>query len=110
MLHIEPVKQKRSLPGTVLSAVLLAAVLAAFLICVRSVSGRTAGEQLDILENAIRRASVQCYAIEGRYPPSVEYLEENYGIQIDRERYHVFYEGFASNVMPDITVIPAESP
>ncbi|WP_139348702.1 hypothetical protein [Clostridium sp. Marseille-P2415] len=56
------------------------------------------------LRDAIRRASVQCYAIEGRYPPSVEYLEENYGIQIDRERYDVFYSGFASNFMPDITV------
>ena len=108
MLHIEPVKQKRSLPGTVLSAVLLAAVLAAFLICVRSVSGRTAGEQLDILENAIRRASVQCYAIEGRYPPSVDYLKEHYGIVVDEEKYAVFYDGFASNLMPDITVIPLE--
>ena len=42
------------------------------------------------------------------YPPSVEYLEEHYGIQIDRERYNVFYSGFASNIMPDITVIPAK--
>ena len=55
--------------------------------------------------NAIARACVQCYAIEGRYPPSVQYLEENYGIRIDRNRFHVFYEGFASNIMPDITVI-----
>ena len=58
----------------------------------------------ETLRDAIRRASVQCYAIEGRYPPSVEYLEENYGIKIDRERYDVFYSGFASNFMPDITV------
>lgn len=58
----------------------------------------------ETLRVAIRRASVQCYAIEGRYPPSVEYLEENYGIQIDRNRYDVFYSGFASNFMPDITV------
>jgi len=47
---------------------------------------------------------VQCYAIEGRYPPSVAYLEENYGVKIDRERFDVFYEGFASNIMPSITV------
>ena len=37
-----------------------------------------------------------------------EYLEEHYGVQIDRTRYHVFYEGFASNIIPDITVIPAQ--
>ena len=45
----------------------------------------------------------QCYAIEGRYPPSVEYLEENYAVQINRKKYNVFYDGFASNVMPEIT-------
>ena len=41
-------------------------------------------------------------------PPSVEYLEENYGIQIDHDKYNVFYDGFASNIMPEITVIPVE--
>lgn len=54
------------------------------------------------------RASVQCYAIEGRYPPSVEYLEENYAVQINRKKYNVFYDGFASNVMPEITIIPID--
>ena len=38
----------------------------------------TAGDQ-ETLKKAIARASVQCYAIEGRYPPSIEYLEEHYG-------------------------------
>lgn len=57
---------------------------------------------------AVTRASVQCYAIEGRYPPSVEYLEENYGVRIDRDRYNVFYNGFASNVMPEIVINPIE--
>lgn len=109
MLHIEPVKKKRSLPGLFLSAALLAAVLAAFLLSIRSVSDRAADEQLSILENAIRKASVQCYAIEGRYPPSVEYLTENYGIVVDESRYAVFYDGFASNLMPDITVIPLKT-
>lgn len=73
-----------------------------------SFSGKARSEGDVTLKNAIARATVQCYAIEGRYPPSVEYLEEHYGIQIDRSRYYVFYEGFASNIMPDITVIPAE--
>lgn len=65
-------------------------------------------EGAETLRSAITRACVQCYAIEGRYPPSVQYLEDEYGIQIDEERYDVFYSGFASNVMPDITVVPVE--
>ena len=46
-----------------------------------------------------------CYAAEGVYPPTLEYMEEHYGIQIDRQRYTVHYEVFASNIMPDITVL-----
>lgn len=61
-------------------------------------------EGLKILEDGLRRAVVTCYAIEGSYPSSVEYIEENYGVQIDRTRYFVYYDMFASNIMPDIAV------
>ena len=71
---------------------------------IMSFSKKADARGADTLRDAIRRASVQCYAIEGRYPPSVDYLEENYGILIDRDKYDVFYSGFASNFMPDITV------
>ena len=69
---------------------------------------RTGSREEETLKKAVTRASVQCYAIEGRYPPSVEYLEENYGVQINRKKYNVFYDGFASNVMPEINIIPIE--
>ena len=108
MLHMEPVKKKHSLPGMLLSSLITLAVLASFFFLTRGLFDRTEDEELRILEDAIRRASVQCYAIEGRYPPSVEYLEEHYGIVVDTDRYAVFYDGFASNLMPDITVIPLE--
>ena len=60
------------------------------------------------LEDAVRRGAVACYAAEGVYPPTLEYLEEHYGIQVDRERYTVIYEAFASNLMPDVTVLENE--
>ncbi|PHV70467.1 hypothetical protein CS063_10280 [Sporanaerobium hydrogeniformans] len=60
---------------------------------------------LDTLNHAIRRAVVQCYAIEGMYPRNIGYIEDNYGIMIDTSRYIVHYEIFASNIMPDITVL-----
>lgn len=93
----------------VLGLVVFAAVVTGFTFGVMWFSGKADTEGTETLRSAIRRASVQCYAIEGRYPPSVQYLEDNYGILIDRERYHVFYNGFASNVMPEITVIEAET-
>ena len=57
------------------------------------------------LEQVLRRAAVACYAAEGIYPPTVSYMEEHYGIQIDRERYTVMYEAYGSNLMPDITIL-----
>ena len=86
----------------------MAAAVAIFAGAVISFAGRTGSREEETLKKAVTRASVQCYAIEGRYPPSVEYLEENYGVQINRKKYNVFYDGFASNVMPEINIIPIE--
>lgn len=62
-------------------------------------------EGIRVLEDSIRRAAVTCYAVEGSYPVSVSYIEEHYGVQIDKTKYAVHYEIFASNVMPDIIIV-----
>lgn len=61
-------------------------------------------ERYSILKDAIYRSSVQCYAIEGYYPPNIEYLENNYGIVVDHNKYVINYSVFASNIMPEIEV------
>ena len=62
-------------------------------------------EALRIAEESVLRGAVSCYALEGFYTPDYEYLKENYGIRVDEEKYTVFYSVFASNMMPDITVV-----
>lgn len=57
------------------------------------------------LENALRRTAVACYASEGFYPPDVAYMVKHYGLQYDEDAYRVHYEIFASNLMPEITVV-----
>lgn len=56
--------------------------------------------------NSIQRASILCYATEGYYPPTLDYIEKHYGVQIDYTHYAVRYEIFASNVIPTIRVMP----
>ena len=90
----------------ILSVAVFGVTVELFLQGIFSFLSRAEEEGASTLQDAVTRACVQCYAIEGRYPPSVQYLEERYGIQIDEERYAVFYSGFASNVMPEITVVP----
>lgn len=57
------------------------------------------------LEQALHRTAVACYAVEGIYPPNVEYMQDKYGLQYDESRFTVHYDLFASNFMPDITVM-----
>ena len=63
-------------------------------------------EELRYAEESVRRAAVHCYAVEGRYPSDLAYLEEHYGVLIDHDRYVVHYQSIASNLMPDIAVFP----
>ena len=91
-------------------SILLAPVgfLAAALWLVTAVSDLASGqdeEAMQQLEESLRRSAVACYAAEGVYPPDLAYLEEHYGVQIDEKHFAVYYDAFASNMMPDITVL-----
>lgn len=87
---------------------LMAVALVAMGSALTQVDSGRASEDKERLESAIRRAAVACYAVEGAYPPSLDYITENYRVQIDTERYTVRYELFASNLMPDVTVLDNE--
>ena len=68
-------------------------------------TGASASEQgLEATERMVRRAVVECYALEGAYPPDLDYLEAHYGIRIDAERYYVYYRAYGQNIMPEIAV------
>jgi hypothetical protein len=95
----------RKILKAVLFPVLLAVILSFFLSSLSNLSDGRQQEDKKQLENALIRAAVACYAVEGTYPPNVQYLEDNYGIQINQTLYTVKYEVIASNLMPDITVI-----
>lgn len=85
--------------------VLFLALLLLFWAAVSQLEMRRQREGRAQLEEAIRRAAVTCYALEGFYPPDVVYLQQHYGLQVDEQSYIVHYELVASNWMPDITVL-----
>lgn len=56
------------------------------------------------IKDAIERICVQCYALEGSYPPDLEYLSKYYGLILNEDKYFYYYEIFASNIMPYVEV------
>lgn len=81
------------------------AILLCFATALDSLDSGREDESMHQLEEALRRGCVACYAAEGIYPPTLEYLTDHYGIQVDTDRYVVSYTPIASNLMPDITVL-----
>ena len=79
--------------------------LAFFLYGITSISSITLDKQEESLKTAINRSVIQCYAVEGTYPPSLSYLTEHYGLTYDTSLFFVDYESIGSNMMPDITII-----
>lgn len=65
-------------------------------------------ERLRSVEQAVLKATVQCYAVEGQYPQNLAYLQENYGLVLDTEKYIIQYDIFASNIMPTVLVLPMD--
>lgn len=102
-------KKRFRIPETVVLFVILAALLLGFSLVLNRAGERQREETRLRLEENLRLAAVACYAAEGIYPPDAEYLAEHYGVALDGERYTVFYEIFAENIMPQITVVERKS-
>lgn len=80
------------------------AVTVLFFFALNTAGRKNDEERLKITKAAIVRAAVSCYAIEGVYPPSLDYLEQNYGLSVNYDKYFVSYQIFSSNIIPDIDV------
>ncbi|WMJ22322.1 hypothetical protein RBG61_10015 [Paludicola sp. MB14-C6] len=86
----------------------IAALLVIVAYCIftfANVSKSTTQEKMNITQQAIERAVVNCYALEGFYPSNIEYLENNYGVLIDHKKYVILYETVGSNVRPYVEVV-----
>ena len=56
------------------------------------------------IREAVERSARQCYAVEGIYPPNLQYLQDHYGLQVNTKDFYVRYEAFASNLPPQVIV------
>ena len=61
-------------------------------------------QQINQTHSAILKSACLCYSIEGQYPPDINYLEENYGLFLNHDKYLIDYEIIAENISPEIKV------
>ncbi len=83
---------------------LLIAVLIVVFVAVKDPARDVSEESAAAIKEAVERSALQCYVVEGIYPPSLRYLEENYGLQVNTVDFYVTYDAFASNLPPTVIV------
>ncbi|MDR2587104.1 MAG: hypothetical protein LBC23_02430 [Coriobacteriales bacterium] len=108
-------RTQRPLVLRVVTSRLLWTLVFVALVCVLVIGGSggwsntVTDKQAQFVADSVRRSAIQCYAIEGSFPPTiggVEYLRDNYGLTIDSKRYVVYYESLGDNLIPQIRVVP----
>lgn len=87
------------------AGVVFVALIVGFLAIVGNITNSSGDQEVQLVEDAVRNAALTCYAAEGAYPESLEYLKEHYRLAYNTERFVVEYDAFATNLMPTINVL-----
>lgn len=67
-------------------------------------SNNTDVEDVKRVNRMVKTALIECYSVEGFYPEEFSYLQENYALHINDEKYRINYDYQGSNVMPNVVV------
>ena len=95
-------ESSRSWAKQLASVTLFLGIFCAFLFGLSGISKETSEKQTESLQMAISRGIARCYATEGHYPESLEYLKEHYSISFDEEDYFVDYQVLARTSSPTL--------
>ena len=104
LYHI-PFRKRLAQAGKVAGIlVIIVALLQGAVMFSLSAGRSTIEQQRQATEDAIRRAAVSCYSIEGVYPQKIDYLIEHYGLQVNNEKFAVEYQAIGDNILPTVIV------
>lgn len=99
------IHNKKKLNSTHFNIILFAGILILFMYAIRFTAGNTLDRQEEALNRAMERDIVQCYAQNGYYPPSLDYIKEHYGLMYDDNTFFVDYTPIGGNIYPGYKVV-----
>lgn len=90
---------------TILTICVFLAVIVIFFYGINVLGHSTDIREKDSLEKALNNSITYCYATEGAYPESLDYIEVNYGLVYDESKYFIDYRAQGSNLKPMFTIV-----
>ena len=85
------------------AAIIICAALV-WIFIANSPAVKSKNDAAEAIRKAVQQSALQCYVVEGAYPPDLEYLQDNYGLRVNTTDYYVTYDVFAENQLPDVRV------
>ena len=61
-------------------------------------------EEIKRIETTIDELLLKCYSIEGRYPETIDYLKEYYGLLVNEDDYGIIYYYEGDNLQPHVEI------
>jgi len=90
--------------GTLVTVIISVLIMLSVNRSLQRLDRRSVQAGLAVAESAVERSVMQCYALEGAYPPDLDYLAQNYGLILHTDQYVYQYEIVGSNIHPVIGV------
>lgn len=97
--------RERISPLTIIGFAIFLALVVWLAAAIGNMHNANQKQKLEAVRSSVENGITLCYAIEGAYPESLEYLTESYGVVYDSESYIVHYGFFAANIRPNVTVM-----
>ncbi len=99
------IHNKKKLNSTHINIIVFGLIIVVFMYAIRFTAGNTLDRQEEALNRAMERDIVQCYAENGYYPPSLEYIKNHYGLLYDEDTFFVDYTPVGGNIYPSYRVV-----
>ena len=98
--------KKHKIRNMILACAVIAAIVIAIAVpASRGASKDEVADSIQSITETVQKLALQCYVIEGAYPTGLDYLEENYGLTVNKEDFLIMYSAFAENLPPDVKVL-----
>ena len=98
-------KRHYSVKFIICTVLLIIMMAAGIYVWTERATAESFADQAESIKDTVYKRALQCYVIEGSYPESLDYLEENYGLTVNKEDFKVMYTPFAENLPPDVRVL-----
>lgn len=88
--------------------VAFAAIIVWFMVGISNTRSVSDEQRRSNVKQSVMNGAVLCYAVEGFYPDSLDYIKENYGLSYDEERYLVHYRYVSADICPSVMVYDSD--